>query len=178
MSRMDQRLTPEQIRFFDTFGFLSFPGMLGDCVAEITDEFESLWAARGAGHGGKPHDGSARSCIVPFIDQSERLSSLLDDPGIHGIAVRLLGDDFNYMGSDGNYYVGDTNWHSDGWHRDILNIKIAFYLDPVTRTSGALRVVPGSQRIGDSYAEALKQQLQKSQENLGVAGRDVPAIPL
>lgn len=178
MNEPDYQLSPEQIRFFDTFGFLSFPGMMADRIAEITDEFESLWAARGAGHAGKPHDGTARSCIVPFIDQSERLSALLDDPRIHGIAVSLLGDDFNYMGSDGNYYVGDTNWHSDGWHRDILNIKIAFYLDPVTRNSGALRVVPGSHKIGDSYAEILKQQLPKSQENLGVLGRDVPAVAL
>ena len=40
--------------------------------------------------------------------------SLIDDPRIHALATTLLGDDFNYMGSDGNYYVGDTGWHSDG----------------------------------------------------------------
>ena len=55
------------MRFFDTFGFLSFPGRMADRIAEITDEFESLWAARGTGHAGKPHDGTARSCIVQFI---------------------------------------------------------------------------------------------------------------
>ena len=35
-------------------------------------------------------------------------STLLDDPRIHDIAASILGDDFNYMGSDGNFYVGDT----------------------------------------------------------------------
>ena len=31
--------------------------------------------------------------------------ALLDDPRILGIATTLLGDDFNYTGSDGNYYA-------------------------------------------------------------------------
>ena len=39
-----------------------------------------FWGERGGGHNGRPHEGTARSCIVPFIDQSEYLSSLLDDP--------------------------------------------------------------------------------------------------
>jgi ectoine hydroxylase-related dioxygenase (phytanoyl-CoA dioxygenase family) len=67
-------------------------------------------------------------------------------------------------------YVGDTMWHADmGWdpkiplgRQDPLraeaaagtaqdnahlhlfpSLKVAFYLDPVTAESGALRVVPG-----------------------------------
>ena len=27
----------------------------------------------------------------------------------------LIGEAFNFVGSDGNYYVGDTGWHSDRW---------------------------------------------------------------
>ena len=27
--------------------------------------------------------------------------------------MSLLGEDYNYASSDGNYYVGDTKWHSD-----------------------------------------------------------------
>ena len=65
--------------------------------------------------------------------RANTLSSLLEDPRILGITTTLLGDDFNYMGSDGNYYVGDTRWHSDGGHKpeDPTHIKIAFYLDPI-----------------------------------------------
>jgi hypothetical protein len=63
-------------------------------------------AQRGGGHDHKPHDGTARSCIVPFIDQSEYLSSLIDDPRLDGIFVSLMGGDYNYIGSDGNFYVG------------------------------------------------------------------------
>ncbi len=172
------RLSPEQLAFFDTFGFLAFPGILDDRIDEISEEFEGLWAAQGGGHHGRTHDFERRSCIVPCIDRSQILSSLLDDPRVLGITTSLLGDDFNYMGSDGNLYAGDTGWHSDGWHRDILHIKIAFYLDPVTRDNGCLRVIPGSHKINDAYAQGLQEQIRESPEHWGVAGAEVPAQAL
>jgi hypothetical protein len=172
------QLTEQQINFFKTFGYLGFPGLMADRAAEIDRAFEAIWTERGGGHNGKPHDGKARSCIVPFIDQSETLAALLDDPRIHSIAATLLGDDFNYMGSDGNYYVGDTRWHSDGWHPKTLHIKIAFYLDPVTRDTGALRVIPGSHRVGDQYGDNLQKQIRQSPELWGTEGKDLPAVAL
>jgi Phytanoyl-CoA dioxygenase (PhyH) len=178
MSTSTFHLTEQQIAFFNTFGYLGFPGLMADSIDEITSEFEKVWTGRGGGHDGKAHDGKARSCIVPFIDQRERLSALIDDPHILGIATALLGDDFNYMGSDGNFYVGDTGWHSDGWHPEIRHIKIAFYLDRLTRETGCLRVIPGSHLIADSYAQNLQKNIRKSEEVWGVHGRDVPAIPL
>ena len=172
------QLTEQQVRFFETYGYLGLPGLMADRIDEIVQEFEGVWQSRGGGHFGQPHDGQRRSCIVPFIDQSERLAALLDDPRILCIATTLLGDDFNYMGSDGNYYAGDTPWHSDGWHADIRHIKIAFYLDPLTRDTGCLRVIPGSHHVGDSYARLLQEQLGKSGDLLGVDGPNVPAVAL
>jgi hypothetical protein len=178
MSNTSPRLTDAQITFFETFGYLGFPGLMADRIDEITSEFEAVWTDRGGGHNGKPHDGKARSCIVPFIDQRAKLSSLVDDPRILAIANSLLGEDFNYMGSDGNYYVGDTPWHSDGWHPEIRHIKIAFYLDPLTRNTGCLRVIPGSHLIGDQFADNLQAQVRRSEEMYAIHGRDVPAIAL
>ncbi len=178
MNNTPFQLSEQQTTFFQTFGYLGFPGLMADRIAEIDDAFEAIWAERGGGHNGKPHDGKARSCIVPFIDQSVALSSLLDDPRIHGIASALLGEDYNYMGSDGNYYVGDTRWHSDGWHPHIRHIKMAFYLDPLTRDTGCLRVIPGSHRLGEPYADQLQQQIRQSPEQWGVEGPQVPAIAL
>lgn len=56
--------------------------------------------------------------------------------------------------------------------------KMALYLDPVTATSGALRVIPGSQHYGDHFAEALQETLRQSQDKLGIPGSAVPAISL
>lgn len=173
-------LTEQQLSFFRTFGYLSFPGLMTDRIEEIQSEFEAVWAMHGGGHNGKPHDEKARSCIVPFIDQSEVLCTLLDDPRILGIAYSILGDDFNYTGSDGNFYVGETRWHSDGARKpeDPMYIKIAFYLDHLTRDTGALRVIPGSHLLGDGYADALSNRIGNSQEQWGLHGRDISAAVL
>ena len=139
------KLTSQQRAFFETFGYLGFPGRFADEADAITTEFERLWAERGGGHHGQAHDHEQRSALVPFIDQSEYLSGLLDDPRIDDVASDLLGEDYNYTGSDGNFYVGDTRWHSDGYARSkYRNIKFAFYLDPVDRDTGCLRVIPAA----------------------------------
>ena len=76
------------------------------------------------------------------------------------------------MGGDGNSYVGDTKWHSDSTGKDFEfefdfdRIKVALYLDPVTKDTGCLRVIPGSHRIH------LHQQIE-SLRHLRVAQRDV-----
>lgn len=171
-------LSDAQVRFFDAFGFLALPGAFSDRIGQVIDDFEALWTSRGGGHAGKPHEGTARSCIAPFIDQTPELSALVDDPRIRGIATSLLGPDFNYMGSDGNYYVGDTPWHSDGWHREVRHVKIAFYLDTLDATNGCLRVIPGSHRIGDQWAEDLQRDLRACGERWEMAGADIPAIAL
>jgi phytanoyl-CoA dioxygenase PhyH len=173
-------LTEQQLARFRTFGFLAFPGLLADRIERIAEEFEAIWAANGGGHNGQAHDGSARSCSVQFIDQSAYLSTLLDDPRIQGIAASILGDDFNYMGSDGNFYTGDTRWHSDGYggRGGTLHIKIAFYLDPLTRETGALRVIPGSHRVGEPFAEELQNNIRNSEQAWGLTGDQIPAIAL
>jgi hypothetical protein len=173
-------LTEQQLARFQTFGFLAFPGLLADRIERITDEFEAIWAAIGGGHNGQAHDGTARSCSVQFIDQNVYLSTLLDDPRINGIAADILGDDFNYMGSDGNFYVGDTRWHSDGYggRGGPLHIKIAFYLDTLTADTGALRVIPGSHRVGEPFADDLQRNIRKSADTWGLQGNEIPAIAL
>ena len=178
-------LTPQQLAHMDIFGYLVFPGLLSDRIDRIIEEFEAVFSARGGGHNGKLHDGTARSCILPFIDQTEYLASLIDDPRVDGIFSSLLGEDYTYLGSDGNFYVGDTRWHSDtDWSGERrgkpprIFYKMAFYLDPVDATSGALRVIPGSQHYGDHFAEVLQSSLSESQEKLGVTGNQIPAISL
>ena len=167
------QLSTAQQQFFATFGYLALPGLVKDVIDEITAAFEQVWRDRD-----HVHEGTARSMIVPFIDQHERLCKLLDDPRIEGLVGGLLGDDFNYLGSDGNYYVRDTAWHSDRWTRELRWVKVAFYLDPVGRDTGCLRVIPGSHRLDEPYAQKLQEDIGKSTEAWGVDGAQVPALAL
>lgn len=164
-------LSKEQIRFFEVFGFLKFPGLISDSLDWIQEEFKLTFDTNTII---SKHDGTKRSCIYPFIDQRAKMSALLDDPRIEGIAASLLGGDFNYVGSDGNYYTGDTAWHRDGRHEKYRHIKIAFYLDPLDGNSGALRVIPGSHRLHDQYGADLNET-NRSSEAWGVSGPEVPA---
>lgn len=166
-------LTPEQKRFFDTFGYLVLPGALENDIGWITEEFEAVFRDRGV-----VHDGTRRSCIVPFVDQRERLCTLLDHPVVEALGTGLLGRDFNYIGGDGNYYSGDTGWHSDGFHRVGAYLKIALYLDDVARDTGCLRVIPGSHRVEPEGHVWQARQAGRSRELWGVEGRDVPSVAL
>ena len=165
------QLTQHQKDFFQTFGFLTFPGLLQDEVGWIIQEFRAVFDDRGLAH--QP---DKRTCIVPFIDQREKLSTLIDHPAIAGIASGLLGADFNYLGGDGNYYTGDTAWHSDGWHDQGLFLKIAFYLDPVSKESGALRVIPGTHRT--DIKDWPARQAIAAPELWGIPQSEVPCVTL
>lgn len=171
------QLSQQQQQFFEEFGFLQFPGLLSDRIETIVADFEQLFVQHGGGHNGQAHDGKSRSCIAPFADRSVGLSGLVDEPRIAGIAASLLGENWNYMGSDGNYYVGDTAWHTDGWHPEGRYLKIAFYLDEVKHDTGALRVIPGSHRVLEGGKNGFPG-VWNPLGNLGIEGRDVPSFAL
>ncbi len=174
--------TQQQVRFFDTFGFVCFPGLFCDDIGRITQAFEQVWTDHGGGHHGQAHDHKRRSALLQFIDRNEFLCGLLDDPRIDEFASAVLGSDYNYKSSDGNLHVEDTIWHSDAWIPKPT-IKAAFYLDEVTEDTGCLRVIPGSHKSGDVYATALNDMVpwidqQHFEERLGIDGSEIPAVPL
>lgn len=165
------QVTASQKQFFSTFGYLMFPALFSpDEMAWITEEFETAIQAYG---GGQKHDGSARTMMGAPIERTEKLCSLLDDPRLLEILGSLLGEDFNYCSGDGNYYTGDTPWHPDGNWGELFAVKAAFYLDPLTRDTGCLRVLPGSQ---DPEHLIRRQAINpnKAQEMFGIAPRDFP----
>jgi len=172
------KLSTQQKRFFEQFGYLHFPGLLSDSIGWIIDEFESVWAnCQTVKHTGEKRSGFPGT----FIAQTPKLCSMMDDPRIDGLCESLMGSDYQFAGGDGNFYSGDTGWHSDvfqkcgfSFYKDCLHIKIAFYLDPLTRDTGALRVIPGSHISGDRYTDTMQEYLNNS----GIAGKDVPALAL
>lgn len=165
------QLTQQQIEFFNTFGYLHFPGLFSsEEAAWITEEFELSIQDFG---GGKQHDGSKRTMFGGPIERRPRMCALLDDPRVEGIVGGVIGADFNYASGDGNYYSGDTRWHPDGNWGQLFAVKVAFYLDPVRRDSGCLRVIPGSQRP-DHFIRVHKIDPNQAQERFGVNLRDFP----
>jgi hypothetical protein len=166
------KLSLQQSDFFNTFGFLVLPGVLADDIDWIAAEFAAVFRDLGI-----VHDGTRRSVVVPFIDQRERLCALFDDPRIEGILGSLLGEEFAYLGSDGNYFSGATLWHSDGEHPVGKYAKIAIYLDTVGADNGALRVIPGSHRL-NSLQQSSFRAARQCHEAWGLAPCDVPALVL
>ena len=173
---MPFRLTPGQLAFVETFGYLSFPGLLQDRLQAIDQAFEEIMAVKG----GPDHQGLQRLAVAPFLNHHPYLCSLLDDGYIAGIAESLMGPDYQYWNSDGNYYVGDTPWHSDtAWPEPIRFYKMAVYLDPLRADTGALRVIPGSHHFGEGFAESVHAQLTTNKESWGgLKGSEVPALAL
>ena len=161
--------TEQQLNHFRTFGYLVFPRLLcPDEVTWMTEEFEQVLHTHGANH-----DGSRRTQIVPMLDHSKRLCTLLDDARILGIANAILGDDFNYAGGDGDFWVGDTAWHPDGNYPDLFAIKFAFYLDSLTRDTGCLSVLPGS-HLPESHWRRGNMHPGKARESWDVTPWEIP----
>jgi ectoine hydroxylase-related dioxygenase (phytanoyl-CoA dioxygenase family) len=183
-------LTPRS-KFFDTFGFLKLPGLLADEIGWISGEFDAIWSRRAD----ISHDGTHRT-IYPdaFLNASPVLAQLVEHPLLSAICEELLGPEIAYYGGDGNYYSGDTSWHRDVFNIPdgeeaktiVRHIKIAFYLDPLTATTGALRVIPGSHHLGDRFAQQLREYVVKGSADLrldgttdlGVPSEDIPALAL
>jgi hypothetical protein len=161
------QLTDQQIRFFENFGFLKLTQAFRDDIDWILSEFEQVFVDRNV-----VHDGTKRSCIVPFVDQREKFSTLVDHPVVVAAATALIGEDYNYLGGDGNYYSGSTPWHTDGFHTVGKYIKMAFYLDPIRAETGALRVVPGSHHIDTKWDG---RHPRDSETLWGIPQKEVPA---
>ena len=159
----------QQRAFFEAFGFLKLPGLLRPDIESIASEFEAVFPQLGI-----EHDGSKRTMIVPFLDQRPGLCALLDHPGILAAVGNLIGPDFNYMGSDGNYYAGETTWHRDTATPSNSYVKLAVYLDTVTRDTGCLRVIPGSHT--DCGLEQWADLVLRDADNVwGLKQRELPA---
>ena len=165
------KLTQEQLDFFDTFGYLMIPQLFSqDETNKIIEVFE--WSIQNRA-GGKNHDGSTRTMFLGPIERHPDMCRLLDHPAILGLIGGILGEDFNYCSGDGNYYSGDTGWHPDGGWGQLFATKTAFYLDPLTRDTGALRFIPGSHRP-DHFVRKEKIDVNNSMELFGVPPSEFP----
>jgi len=169
-------LTSGQIALFETFGYvvlrkLFSPDEMDTFTREANEIREEVL--------GQPPETTGRGKVEPFFERRPFLNSLLDDDRIYGIAEDLLGEDFVLDETEGNWHVGDTKWHGSA-HWDVIRwIKIGFYLEPLTRDTGCLRVIPGSHVPAqpDLYAP-LRRGSAGPDRVFGMAQSEIPSVAL
>jgi ectoine hydroxylase-related dioxygenase (phytanoyl-CoA dioxygenase family) len=180
------QLTPQQVTYFETFGFLKLPGVFAADVDDIVQGFEEVFAVEGHPRMElyEPLHGRERRLIIPqFVTKSPKLSRLLDDPRVVGIVSSLLGDDYEYAESDGNLFDCESAWHSDmyGAPLHLHHVKLSFYLDRLRADSGAIRVIPGTNFFNETFAKTVRRKLldpDNIRNEFGVDGREIPSVPL
>lgn len=174
------QLTPPQVKFFNTFGFLKLEGLFKDEIADIQKGFESVFAK----HGDDMivtqyplHGDERREIIMPFVRKDDYLTSLPEDPRIVGIADSLFNTEYGYNGSDGNLFYCESHWHHDsfGAPLHLRTIKMSFYLDSLTAENGAIRFLPGSNFFFDNFAKSVRGAVDESETRFGVPGSELPS---
>lgn len=179
-------VTPAQVHFFRTFGFLVLRGLFRDEVATISEGFDEVFAADEPDESHRPiHYDARRLTVGPgFVERSDKLSWIKSDPRFVGVLTSLLGPGYRDEESDGNIFYCDTAWHSDLYGSDLKHrryVKVYLYLDQLRRESGSLRVVPGTNSLTSSFATTLRGQLwevQGAREQFGLDGTEIPSWPI
>ena len=194
-------LTQQQVKHFEVFGFVvTRASFSAEEMANITAEFE---AALLKDRGGREFDGKERQAVFGMVERRPELMRLAEDDRLYGPVEQILGEGPVWAGSDGNYWVGDTQWHPDRHDRTWPLVKASFYLDPVSKETGCLRVIPGSHHMpfwedlaplertmmqvnnmarGVETTEVLEALYMPGEDRtappLGVGGPDIPGFAL
>ena len=185
-------LTSEQIMHFEIFGFLVVENLFSSNEMDIiTSIFEKNMLED---RNGRSFDGEERQSIFGMVERNPELVDLVVDTRIYDSIAQILGPGFIWTASDGNFWVGDTQWHPDRHDRIWPLIKVAMYLDPVTKDTGCLRVIPGSHKMpfhsdlmplekwrtekNNNADEMLSNSNNSNDVSFGLEGKDVPCVPL
>jgi hypothetical protein len=182
--------------YFQTFGFLRVPGLFAEDIGRLIEGFEEVFRSNEPTHvltaqqdllqrtEGSRAD-SRREIIAPnFVDMSDKLRSLRNDRRILGIAESMIGTAYEYHGSDGNLFYSDTSWHHDCYESPLerYHIKLSFYLENLSRESGAIRLIPGTNHYESSYARTLRETLYRAPRDVrklyGVSADEIPSWSL
>ena len=133
-----------QKAYFDTFGFLFLKNLFTQNeIIRMASASEEIFELN------EDVDKNGAQQIVPFIERSTELTRFILDPRIYQVVTNLLGEDFLWVASEGNLTTKTYHeWHPDrtGTQNQIefKRLKVMFYLNPVTKDTGCLRIIPGS----------------------------------
>lgn len=180
------QLSPEQVRYFETFGFLKLRNLFVSEIDDIAAGFDAIFEDE-ANERMETHyaiHGERRRVTIPsFIDKDRRLQWLRSDDRVLGIARSLIGPDYNYGESDGSIFYCGTAWHADifGAPMSQYHVKLYFYLDVLSAESGAIRMIPGTNHFSETFATTLRADLEDPAKVLmtyGVDGSEIPSVAL
>ncbi len=173
-------LTPEQIAHFETFGFLVLRHAFSpEEMEKMISRYEYM-SERENGRIEDSGDGKNVTKVVDyFIEKDPELTKLVEDDRIYETIEQLLGQEFIWTGSEGVCGRSQTSWHADRQgHNELsyMTIKVHLYLDPTTKETCSLRVIPGSHRA--PFHEMLKPLYYGENKVRGKPyGVDEPSIP-
>jgi hypothetical protein len=133
---------------FHTFGYTIVRGLLGcaDAAALAGDITGAQHDVFGARYGTPDGGGGIEGHYLPMMaDRTPVSAALVDDPRLFDTAESLLGGPVVPLPAEGVLYFGEAGWHFDDGI-GVTGLKVALYLEPLTAESGALRLLPLSQR--------------------------------
>lgn len=144
---------PAMVNFYNAFGFLKIPGFFQKEYQMISERFDRLMTDK------FKDIKQPKNYLYPqFIDNDEDLADLLLLPKLSNLISALMGDDFVYKGSDGNIFNNATPWHRDYLIR-TRSAKLLIYLEPNDESSGAIRMIPGTHFVDDTFSGLIGQGL-------------------
>ena len=173
-------LTDEQLRHFDSFGFLILKQLLTPAEVErLRQEYDARVeeTARMVPLGDKSRD------INGLVPSTPMVTELFECDRFAGMGEQIFGE-LIPAGAILHYYVGDSVWHYDAGGYDDYGLKLAVYLDPVCGDTGALRVIPGSHLrsyhdrvasfdpVGPRFSRAAATDEERSRALAGIG--DIP----
>ena len=141
------QLTEQQVNYFKTFGFLILRQHLpADDLERIYPEFNA--AIESLLPPGAQYDGKTRLGRLFMDADTPLLAALGDDPRFADVAEQLLGTAAICIGIAGNYYTGDTRWHSDSHSPRLFGPEVHHLSGSIRRnqwfTEGDTRVTSQS----------------------------------
>jgi hypothetical protein len=153
-------LRAQQVQFFGSFGYLHLPGLFATEAEMISSGFDEVFAsAEHQAHG-------STKVIAPIVELTPKLAWLREDPRLLNTVTALLGPDWTHHDSVGSIVDGNIGFHTDteAGGQDLRSINAFFHLDPLTRDTGALRFIAGTQNTDAPWVSDLRRDLARADE--------------
>jgi hypothetical protein len=139
-------LTDEDVQHYRTFGFVVLRKQLDQTtVTALAAEVDRAFVdALGDHFRDRPDEGGIRGHYLPVMSTSRTPVSIGLVEHFHMVGQRLLGGRVLPAPAEAILFFDQAPWHDDTGF-EVHAVKFAAYLEPLQASTGALRVLPGSQ---------------------------------